>query len=423
MSAIQLWHPYSLANGNVEHHARWELSSRSIAEPVKLPQPVNDVELVTPAVNAIASWAATTGLAEAARRVTISLCQAEVNVAIDDFDYGAPQSPDRVPPIIQKLPTGRPYGIDLVFLNVNELRAVPEHYLKRGGHYKIGSWYWELPDFSKAIRNQINRVDEIWVASHFVRDAFLQYTDMPIQVFPAIVEPKEDHSLMREDFGIDPERCMFFFNFDGNSTFARKNPWGVIDAYREAFGGAERRNAVQLVIKTINLHRHGEGRARLEEELASVDGLLIDQELTERQMASLVGCCDVYVSLHRAEGFGLGMAEAMYLGHPVIATAYSGNMEFTTLGNSCQIGYTMRPITHEELRFNESSIDVYNPGMLWAEPDVGQAARWMRLLFEDPNLRTRIGKAGQQFVRSELSAATIGARMRKRLEVLTQRSI
>lgn len=341
-------------------------------------------------------------------------------VAIEDSDCGAPTSADRLPSAFLQLPVGRPHKIDLLFFNVNEINLLSDAYLARGNHYKIGSWYWELPDFPKEIRKQISRVDEIWVASNFVRDAFMQVTEVPVHVFPAIVEPKEDSLFTRAHFGIDAERCIFFYSFDAHSTFARKNPWGVIDAYREAFTRAERRSEVQLVIKTINLQNHPEGQNRLEEETASIGGLVINEELTEQQMASLVGCCDVYVSLHRSEGFGLGMAEAMYFGRPVIATGYSGNMEFTTHANSCLIGYSLRPIELGELRFNALSEYVYRPGSLWADPDVGQAAKWMRLLYEDPQLRAKIGDEGKKFVRSELSALAVGTRMRERLEVLTR---
>jgi glycosyltransferase involved in cell wall biosynthesis len=147
-----------------------------------------------------------------------------------------------------------------------------------------------------------------------------------------------------------------------------------------------------------------------------VNGLLLDIDMSRYQMMNLLNCCDSYVSLHRAEGFGLGMAEAMYLGRPVIATGYSGNTDFTKLSNSCQVGYSLREITVEELRFNRNAEHTYCPGLLWADPDVGQAARWMRILYENSTLRTRIGEAGSRYVRSELRSETVGQKMSERLQ-------
>jgi glycosyltransferase involved in cell wall biosynthesis len=367
-------------------------------------------------VNVIGSWSATTGLSEAARRVASALIRAKVNVALEDFDYGAPRSAHRLPTEFRDLLQGRLYGIDLIFLNVNEMLAMPTGYLDEGNHYTIGFWYWELPNVPPVFQSQFSRVDEIWVASNFVRDAFIQYTDKPIFVFPAIVEVDELLDLEKDDLGLDDERFTFLFNFDANSTFARKNPWGVIEAFRKAFTHAERTRDVQLVIKSINLDLHSEGRDRLRQEVDSVNGLLLDIDMSRYQMMNLLNCCDSYVSLHRAEGFGLGMAEAMYLGRPVIATGYSGNTDFTKLSNSCQVGYSLREITVEELRFNRNAEHTYCPGLLWADPDVGQAARWMRILYENSTLRTRIGEAGSRYVRSELRSETVGQKMSERLQ-------
>jgi glycosyltransferase involved in cell wall biosynthesis len=369
-------------------------------------------------LNAIGSWEATTGLAEAARRVTSSLIHVGVNVALENYDSGAPKSKGRRPADFLGLPLGRIYDLDLIFINLNEMLTMPDPYLDAHPSYKIGCWYWELLNVPPVFQEQFSRVDEIWVASNFVRDTFIQYTDRPVIVFPAIVEVDDKRTLTKSDFGISENRCTYLFHFDANSTFARKNPWAVIDAFRSAFSEEERHTSVQLVIKSINLDAHPEGKALLESEIDSVNGILLEAELRKDQMMDLIGCCDIYVSLHRAEGFGLGMAEAMSLGLPVIATAYSGNMDFTKLSNSCQVGYALRGITIQELEFNEGTEGTYVPGLLWAEPDVEQAARWMRILFESPELRARLGAAGRTFVHSELSPKSVGQKMRDRLEII-----
>ena len=124
-------------------------------------------------------------------------------------------------------------------------------------------------------------------------------------------------------------------------------------------------------------------------------------------MNALLGSIDVYASLHRAEGFGLGIAEAMSLGKPVIVTAYSGNMDYTTRTNSCLVGYHLRPIEESDLGMSPHAKVVYEPGLIWAEPNISQAARWMRYLYDHPEERTRIGAAGAATVRNQFNPGAI----------------
>jgi glycosyltransferase involved in cell wall biosynthesis len=138
-----------------------------------------------------------------------------------------------------------------------------------------------------------------------------------------------------------------------------------------------------------------------------VDGIVIEDDLEEGELIDLFSCCDVYVSLHRSEGFGYGIAEAMALGKPVVVTAYSGNIDFATAGNSCQVGYRIREITQADHIFGESSAEVYRPGSLWADPDIDQAARWMQLLASDPSLRRTIGEAGRDTISNNYSASPV----------------
>ncbi len=369
-------------------------------------------------VNAIASWSATTGLAEAARRSVEALIAAGVDVCLEDVDYGAPRDDRRLPDHLRALPRGRLYPIDLCFLNVNEMSALSRDYLRRPNRpsYLIGSWFWELPTLPRGIQANVARVDEIWVASRFVREAMMGYTSAPIFTVPAVVEPRADENLTRHDLGLPEDSCLFLFNFDAHSTFARKNPLAVIDAFREAFTRAERGVTAHLVLKAINLWSSPEGRAALLDELERVDGVLIEDHLHPAEMAALISLSDVYVSLHRAEGFGLGMAEAMYFRKPVIGTSYSGNMDFMTAENSCPVGYQLRELDATDLMFNARFVSVYEPGQLWAEPDRRQAASWMRFLYENPTARERIGSRGAATIRRRSTRCSVGAAMRTRLE-------
>ncbi len=369
------------------------------------------------ALNAIASWEATTGLTEAARRAVGALRAAGVGVAMQDYDYGAPRRAHRFTAELRALPRGRPHAVDLCFLNLNELHVVPDEYLRPPGRprHVIASWYWELAGVPAEHRAQFARVDEIWVASRFVAEVFRGYTSRPVHVVPCVVEPEVDTSLTRAHFGLPADRCLFFFNFDASSTLARKNPRAVVEAYRRAFSPRERAEEVALVLKTMNLSRLPEARLVLGQALSTVGGIVIDADLGPGEVAALTAMCDAYVSLHRGEGFGLGIAEAMALGKPAIATAYSGNLDFMHLANSCPVGYTMVPVDGAELRFNPDSEHVYAPGQLWADPDVDEAARRMRLLYERPDVRERLGAAGAATIAATCSSAAVGARMRSLL--------
>jgi glycosyltransferase involved in cell wall biosynthesis len=369
-------------------------------------------------VNVIGDFAATTGLVEAGRGLVQAVLSAGIDVEVTDFDSPAPTSAMRRLRELEELPRGRRHDIELWFLNVNEFRHVDDLALRPLGdarRYVIGVWAWEAPWLPHWGRIEIERIDEIWVPSRFVHDSFRAATDKPITVGRYVVDPSLPTRSLRSDYDLPDDTVLFFFNFDANSSDGRKNPWGVIRAFESAFAEDERRGQVRLVFKTQNLDTHGELRMALQEQLDIVNGILVDGELSRERMNGLLDCIDVYASLHRSEGFGLGLAEAMFLAKPVIATAYSGNMDYTTRTNSCLVGYKLRPVEEADLQYSVYGRITYEPGLMWAEPDIAQAARWMRYLYDNPDERTRIGRAGAITVRNQFSPNAIQHIITKRL--------
>jgi glycosyltransferase involved in cell wall biosynthesis len=381
------------------------------------------VDVLDVGVNVIGDFAATTGLMEAGRRLVTSLVHAGVDVSLEQHRSGATSSDTRLTPEIERLPRGRPHPIDIVLLNVNEMVDVPEAWLRAPDppHYVIGAWFWELSGLPDHVGEHMIRMDEVWVASAFVRDTFRGIARKPVTVIPPAVEITAPPDFDATRFGIRPDAVVYFFNFDALSTPARKNPWGLVDAYSRAFTATERRDRVQLVIKVHNLERAPALDAPLREAVASVDGVLVNAELARSDMNGLLDRADVYASLHRSEGFGLGLAEAMYLGTPVIATAYSGNMDFTQPGNSCLVGYAMRRVTSDDHLLYRPAETLYRPGLVWAEPDVELAARWMRLLYENPQVRAEIGARGAETIRRDYSAASQASAVRERVQQIMSR--
>ena len=199
--------------------------------------------------------------------------------------------------------------------------------------------------------------------------------------------------------------------FDYLSTIQRKNPVGLIEAFKRAFAPGE---GPQLLIKTINAPL----RPLAEEEvLWAADGRpdihVLDRSLTPEELEGLMSACDCYVSLHRSEGFGLTLAEAMSIGKPVIGTGYSGNVDFMNPENSFLVDYTIGRVGPE--------CEIYPPDGEWADPSVEHAAQLMRAVYDDPAEAARRGARAADDIARMLSPEATGAAMRRRLEELSGR--
>jgi hypothetical protein len=193
--------------------------------------------------------------------------------------------------------------------------------------------------------------------------------------------------------------------FDMLSVFERKNPLGLIEAYRRAFGPDFQDTT--LVLKVTRLDQEPRYRKQLEQAVASVSGILIDRHMGRQELDGLFNVCDVYVSLHRSEGFGMTMAEAMYLGKPVIATAYSGNMDFMNVGNSYLVDYQLVDL--------ERNCGPYQRGARWAEPDLDDAAAQMQRVFADREEALGKGTRAAADIRSLYSSGVVSRRIIERL--------
>jgi glycosyltransferase involved in cell wall biosynthesis len=275
-----------------------------------------------------------------------------------------------------------PYDLDtaIAVINADQVRmfqgAVGPGFF--AGRRTVGFWAWELEEFPPEMLEAAALFDEIWASSTFAATSLLQQIDKPVHVFPlAVSRPKPTEGSL--PMGVPTEGFLFLFMFDYLSVFERKNPLGVIEAFSKAFAPSE---GPVLVVKSVNgdLRRLDRERVRL----AAADRpdiVLIDEYVTKGERDALLIRADAYVSLHRAEGFGLTMAESMIMGKPVIATGYSGNLDFMTEENSFLVPY--------ELGTVPPGCDPYPPGTPWAEPDVDGAAQMMRLVVDEPDLAAR----------------------------------
>jgi glycosyltransferase involved in cell wall biosynthesis len=304
------------------------------------------------------------------------------------------------------------YPIQVYCMSADQVRLIPVFHGPNfwAGRYRIGSWFWELSRFPDTWRDAFAQVDEVWVASRFVQEAIASATTKPVIHIPLAVEFSVSRPYSRAEFGLPADRFLFLFVFDLNSYAARKNPRACIDAFVKAFGD-QPNLPVGLVIKTMHGHAYGDAFRELREAAARDARIqLIDRVFARDQLYGLQSVCDCFVSLHRAEGFGLGIAEMMLLGKPVIVTGYSGNMDFTTPDNACLVRYQLVPVQPEEYPEGE--------GQVWADPDKDHAASYMREIASNSELRTRLGRAGSEFIQRNYSVESVSGQILARLKAI-----
>jgi glycosyltransferase involved in cell wall biosynthesis len=303
------------------------------------------------------------------------------------------------------------HGFEIVAVNADEL---PDFVGRLGPSYfegpRIGIWGWETNSIPARWQRAFELVDEIWVYSRFMAENIGAVAPVPVVALaPPVQAPGE--SVPAQRLGV-PGGFLFLFVFDYLSTIQRKNPVGLIDAFKRAFAPGE---GPQLLIKTIN----GPLRPLAEEEVlwaahGRPDIHAVDRSLSREELGGLMAECDCYASLHRAEGFGLTMAEAMAIGKPVIATGYSGNVDFMDSENSYLVDHTIGRVGPE--------CEIYPPDGEWAEPSVEHAAELMWRVYADRAEASRVGARAAADIARTLSPRTTGAAMRRRLEELTAAS-
>lgn len=279
------------------------------------------------------------------------------------------------------------------------------------GHYNIGFWHWELPELPDAWVGSFDYLDEIWVPTRFVQEAINQKTSIPVLRMPHSVSIQTSPNLAREYFGLPENKFLFLAMYDTHSVRARKNPDAVLEAFRKAFPNNPE---VGLVLKINNPASYPEEVAEIKSRLQKTPGIhVIDRILSRQEVYDLENLCDSFVSLHRSEGFGLGLAESMFLGKPVIGTDWSGNQDFMNAGNSCPVRCRL-----VKLEKNEGP---YPKGQYWAEPEVDHASWYMKKIVGEPAWARSLAEAGRMTIHTDFSPAAVGALYVKRLNFLRSR--
>jgi glycosyltransferase involved in cell wall biosynthesis len=349
------------------------------------------------------------GSGEAVRATIRCLEAAHIPYAVHHYQDQDAVNPDAS---FRKSTKENPYSINLIQLNADTapefMDIVGKEYLK--DRYNIGYWFWELSDFPREWQSSFFGFDEIWVGSNHGLDALSRAAPVPVVRVPvAIPEQLELSDSSRGDLGLPDDHFVFLFIFDFMSVTERKNPLGLIQAFKNAFS---RKDKALLVLKGSHADRAPESFRQISRAAQGANIKIMDAVLSRPDINRLADLSDCYVSLHRSEGFGLTMAEAMSLEKPVIATAYSGNIDFMTPANSFLVKYRLVEL--------ERDFPPYRKGCVWADPDLDHAAEQMCQVFENRELAKEIGRQAREDILKLLHPSVVGRLIKERFLRISQ---
>ena len=348
-------------------------------------------------INLIGSFSQESGLGQSCRLTAKAIERAGIPHAFIDFAPTAQLNRDNHE-FDDRLSTEYKYGINLFHINMHEFHKAWQ-ILDRNvwqGHYNVAYWLWEMQEFPEEWVPMIAQLDEIWTPAEFVSEAVRRVTDKPVRTIPYAVEAPYDETCGREHFGLPEDRFLVLMLFDSNSISERKNPYGVIEAYKKAFTAEDK---TALVIKIGNAS--DKELDALKKDLEGYEIYFVREMLPKKEVNSLIRCCDVYVSLHRSEGYGLVLAEAMKLGGPTVATNYSANTEFQDETRACMIPYVLREIG--------KNLYPYKKNYFWAVPDTDCAGEALRHLYEDRDFYDTIRRNAYEYMNSDARIEEVSA--------------
>jgi glycosyltransferase involved in cell wall biosynthesis len=306
---------------------------------------------------------------------------------------------------------GGPCSINIFSINGDEIDQALAHlsYNSPWTGYNVVYPAWELARYPPEWARKLDWFDEIWGSSHFVYSALRSACSKPVVYMPQACEVRLSKFLGRRWFKVPERDYVFLFFFDLRSYVARKNPFAVVEAFRQVIR-TKKFGAISLVLKVSGAEQEPAIYQKIVEatEEFGTRVVILKDIMTDTEVKNLVRCCDCFVSLHRSEGYGRGMAEAMFLGKAVIATGYSGNMDYMDRDVAFLVDYELSPLKAGEYPHWE--------GQVWAEADVDQAAEYMKMLVERPQLGRDIGERARLKIRQGFGYREIGMRYRKRID-------
>lgn len=368
-------------------------------------------EMVAPGVNVIGHFSYPSGLRVSVEALVEGLQRVGVQTSLRDLKTDRKDDPTHV-----KFDGFEDFETTLIHVQpepfFDQAFARSDLHERSPRTYRIGYWYWEFDSIPESWVAHAGNLDEVWAATEFVARGLRARLTQPVRTLFPGVQLGAFERRPRSYFGLKDEPYTFLFTFHMMSVMERKNPIGLIRAFKRAFGADDK---VQLVLKTSFGDRHPQQFAALQAAATGAANVTIINEVySADDVLSLMNACDAYVSLHRSEGLGLTMAEAMLMGKPVIATNFSGNVDFMDSSNSLLVDY--------ELVKLGKSIPPYDAHLEWAEPSEAHAAELMRRVFDNQAWAAELGAAARVSAQSSLSLDVAGQKAAARLaEIRAQR--
>ncbi len=413
LESSQAWIPKDIGFGEDQRELSWRLKNIRVGnvqlfdshrQPALLPL---EAYLPTPGINLVGYLAAELGIGEAARLLAKSCAEVQVPYSIVDVGYQSSNlQRDRS---AWETASDKIFDLDLLYVNADQMIHTMAFLEKKGyeGSKKIAFWHWEQPTLPRHYQSSFRGLNEVWVPSNFVLDAVAKIAPVPVFKVAHAIDFSISQTASRAYFGLPESQFLVLIMYDFHSVQYRKNPQAAIETFKRV---AKKHQNMCLVVKTINADQYPAEYQALQADLAELNVVLLNQYLTRQEVFDLESCCDTLLSLHRAEGFGFALAEMMFLGKPVIATGWSGNMEFMTPMNSFPVQYALKPL--------EVAVGPYELGQVWAEADVEHAAFCLEQLLLDSVLNRKISAQARLDIQTNFSPKVIGQQIRQRLALL-----
>ncbi|MDB5407871.1 MAG: glycosyl transferase group 1 [Rhodospirillales bacterium] len=270
--------------------------------------------------------------------------------------------------------------------------------------FNVGFWAWELERLPSEWIAALRLVDALFVPSFFTKSAIEKHTTKPIIVVPHPVALRHAPRGEKARYGLADQTFVVSSVFSFSSAFERKNPLACVTAFKRAFGSSP---TAQLILKTTQARNYPAQYRALIDCIANAPNIrILDAVWPDAEIIGLIASSDAYVSLHRSEGFGLTIAEAILAGTPAIATNWSGNIDFCHPESTALIDCAFTPVQAA----HNGAFDI--AGAVWADPNIDAAAIWLRRFRDDERLRLDMAKAARSHLSRYLGqhsyAAAIG---------------
>jgi glycosyltransferase involved in cell wall biosynthesis len=367
----------------------------------------NTTQMFVKGINLIGYSRSQTGVGESCRLAARSINAVNLPFGIINYNVGNPASNTDTSWNHKEI--DKPiYNVNIYHINADQMPIAFAHLGEEvfKGRYNIGYWHWELPDFPDEWKESFKLVNEIWVPSQFIMDSISKKSPVPVVKIPHGIQLTVPQGIGRRDFGLPEGSFLFLTMYDVYSYQERKNPNAVIEAFKRTFKPYD--TSVGLVVKVNHSQDHHEDIRVLEEKIAGYQNIyLLPETMSRERVNALLNCTDSFISLHRSEGFGLGLAEAMFLGKAVIGTNWSANVDFMNYKNSCTVDYNLVKIGKD--------YGPYKAYQYWADPDVEHAGYFMKKLVSDQEYYRTIARNGQKTIRTEYSPEVVGEQIKNRL--------